>query len=127
MMFGMGMTEIMLIMGIILVVLGPEKIPDVAKLIGKTMREVRKASNLLRDAVMIDDKPKSRKQKQPAFDQALDSPEIEIEKTKNKIIVVNMPDRLKPTDIEEISFAAFIDPTFRPTEVYLHTPYTETF
>lgn len=125
-MFGMGMTEILLILGIILVVLGPEKIPDVARMIGKTMKEVRKASNLLRDAVMIDDKPKPRKQAQPAFDQDFASKDIKLEKPKKEIIIIDMPHRTKPTHIKEIAFAAFFSPTFRPIEVYLHTPYSET-
>lgn len=125
-MFGMGMAEILLITGIILVVLGPEKIPDLARMIGKTMREVRKASNLLRDAVMIEDKPKPRKQKQPSFDQDFETTNVEIAKKKNEIIIVKMPERITPTNIQEIKFAAFVPPTYKPTEVYLHTPYTET-
>ncbi|GEM_PF-6624171 len=124
-MFGMGMTEILLIMGIILVVLGPEKIPDVARMIGKTMREVRKASNLLRDAVMIEDKPTPKKQRQPTFDQE-DSEEV-VEKTKKEVRVETLPKRKFPVDITEIVMAFSKTPSLKPREVYLHIPYVETF
>ena len=127
-MFGMGMTEILLIMGIILVVLGPEKIPDVARMIGKTMREVRKASNLLRDAVMIEDKPTPKKQRQPTFDQ-FDQEESEaiVEKTKKEIRLQTLPKRKFPVDIKEITIAFSETPKLKPRQVYLHVPYVETF
>jgi TatA/E family protein of Tat protein translocase len=54
-MFGISLPELLLIFVLILVVLGPEKIPEVARWIGKGLREVRKASNLMRDALMLDD------------------------------------------------------------------------
>ena len=41
-MFGMGMGELVVILIVALLVLGPDKIPDAAKAIGKTMRELRK-------------------------------------------------------------------------------------
>ncbi len=126
-MFGMGMTEILVIMALILVVLGPEKIPDVARLIGKTMKEVRKASNLLRDAVMIEDLPKPRKQAQPTFDQEFEDPELAVEETKSEIQIVTMTERVKSTRVKEILLTAVLIPAVRPTEVYLHIPYSESF
>ena len=57
-MFGMSMAEIGVILVLALVILGPEKLPEVARTIGKTLREVRKAGNMLRDAIMIEEPPK---------------------------------------------------------------------
>lgn len=54
-MFGISLPELLLIFVLILVVLGPEKLPEVARWVGKGLREVRKASNLMRDALMLDD------------------------------------------------------------------------
>lgn len=54
-MFGFSLTEILVVLVLGLVVLGPEKIPEVARTLGKVMREVRKASNLLRDTMMLED------------------------------------------------------------------------
>jgi TatA/E family protein of Tat protein translocase len=60
-MFGISLPELLLIFVLILVVLGPEKLPEVARWVGKGLREVRKASNLMRDALMLDDDEGYRK------------------------------------------------------------------
>lgn len=52
---GIGFSEILIIMLITLVVVGPEKIPDVARMLGKGVREVRRASNLFRDMFMLEE------------------------------------------------------------------------
>lgn len=54
-MFGISFAELAVIVLLILVVMGPEKIPEVARWAGKGMREIRQASNALRDALMIDE------------------------------------------------------------------------
>ncbi|WP_206524352.1 Sec-independent protein translocase subunit TatA/TatB [Lujinxingia sediminis] len=63
-MFGISFPELMIIAALVLVVAGPEKLPEFARWAGKGMRELRKASNTLRDALMIDDldldKPRKR-------------------------------------------------------------------
>ena len=43
-MFGMGMPEIMLILAVALVVIGPKKLPGLAKTIGRAMGEFKNAS-----------------------------------------------------------------------------------
>ncbi|MFC2040419.1 twin-arginine translocase TatA/TatE family subunit [Chloroflexota bacterium] len=42
--FGMGMGEIALILLVALIIWGPEKLPDIARSLGRTVRSVRKAS-----------------------------------------------------------------------------------
>ena len=44
-MFGLGIWEIAFILIIALLVLGPEKLPKVAKQLGRGMRELRKAAS----------------------------------------------------------------------------------
>jgi sec-independent protein translocase protein TatB len=44
-MFGLGMGEIMIILVLALVLLGPARLPDAAKSIGKAMRDFRKATD----------------------------------------------------------------------------------
>jgi TatA/E family protein of Tat protein translocase len=65
-MFGIGMQELMIILVVALLVLGPTKLPGVARAIGKGMREVRRASDDLRHAVMMEDEPKNRWTPPPA-------------------------------------------------------------
>ncbi len=42
-MFGLGFTEILLILGVALLVFGPEKLPEIARTLGKTMGELRRS------------------------------------------------------------------------------------
>ena len=44
-MFNMGMTEMLIIGAIALVVIGPKKLPDLARALGRGMTEFRKATN----------------------------------------------------------------------------------
>ncbi len=49
--FGIGPWEILLILVIALIVVGPGKLPGIARTLGKTMRAIRKASAELTTAV----------------------------------------------------------------------------
>lgn len=53
--FGIGLGEVLLILVVILLVVGPRKLPEMAKTVGKGLRTVRKAGRELRDAVDLDD------------------------------------------------------------------------
>ena len=44
-MFGLGTWEIVLILGVALIVLGPDKLPTVARKLGKSVRDLRRAAN----------------------------------------------------------------------------------
>ncbi len=54
-MFGMGMPEILLILAIALIVIGPKKLPDIAKSLGRAMGEFKKATNDLKNTINLDD------------------------------------------------------------------------
>ena len=53
-MFGIGATEIILILAVALVVIGPKKLPDIAKALGSVMGEFKRATNDLRESVSVD-------------------------------------------------------------------------
>lgn len=53
--FGVGFGEIFLIFIVILLVVGPQKLPEVARTLGKGLRMVRKASDEFQEAVRMDD------------------------------------------------------------------------
>jgi len=63
-MFGLGMSEIVLILAVALIVIGPKKLPEVAKGLGKGYAEFKKYMNDFKDAVNVDldDKPKPKQQ-----------------------------------------------------------------
>ena len=50
-MFNIGMSEMLIILGVALLVFGPDKLPDVAKKIAKGLKEVRRASDDLRSTL----------------------------------------------------------------------------
>lgn len=55
-MFGIGFPELLLILAIALVVLGPEKLPQIARMIGKGLGEVRRATEEVRAEIERGDK-----------------------------------------------------------------------
>lgn len=56
-MFGIGMPEIILILVVGLIVFGPGKLPEMGRTLGKGLREVKKASNMLTQAINAPDPP----------------------------------------------------------------------
>jgi TatA/E family protein of Tat protein translocase len=44
-MFGIGMPELLLILALALIVLGPKKLPELARALGKGMAEFRRATD----------------------------------------------------------------------------------
>ena len=53
-MFGIGMPEMILILAIALIVIGPKKLPDLAKSLGRAMNEFKKATREIKDSMDID-------------------------------------------------------------------------
>ena len=56
-MFGIGLPELILIMAVALIVVGPEKLPDLAKGLARQLVELKKAANVLKESLHEDDEP----------------------------------------------------------------------
>lgn len=54
-MFGIGLPEFIIIMVIALVVIGPKKLPDIARALGKGLAEFRKASQEIKESLNLDE------------------------------------------------------------------------
>ncbi|MCF8067010.1 MAG: twin-arginine translocase TatA/TatE family subunit [Desulfobacterales bacterium] len=52
-MFGIGMPEMFMILAIALIVIGPKKLPDLAKSIGKALGEFKKATQDVKDSMGV--------------------------------------------------------------------------
>ncbi len=53
-MFGIGMTEMVLIAALALVILGPKKLPDLARSLGKGFAEFKRATNELKSTIDLE-------------------------------------------------------------------------
>jgi len=60
-MFGIGMPEMLLIMAIALIVIGPKKLPDLAKSLGRAFAEFKRATSELKESFEIDSELKDIK------------------------------------------------------------------
>ncbi len=54
-MFGIGVTELGIILVVALLVFGPKRLPELARTLGRGMGEFRRASNELRQSLALDD------------------------------------------------------------------------
>ena len=54
-MFGIGMPELIIIFVVAIIVIGPKKLPDVARALGKGMAEFKKATREFKDSINFDE------------------------------------------------------------------------
>jgi len=108
-MFGMGMPEILLILGIALIVIGPKKLPDLAKSLGRALGEFKSATSDLKESMQIDNELADVKD---AFDQlnsddakkekpSTDKNKAEMDmKTEEALVVDNSDEANQPKDAD---------------------------
>lgn len=63
-MFGIGMTEMILIAAVALVVLGPKKLPDLARSLGKGFAEFKRATNELKNTIDLETRKEEERYQQ---------------------------------------------------------------
>jgi sec-independent protein translocase protein TatA len=92
-MFGIGMPELMIIMVIALIVIGPQKLPDLARSLGKGLAEFKKATDDFKQS--IDTETKNAEEKEQLAKLAEAKLQAEAEKAKEaeelRVKVENVP------------------------------------
>ena len=79
-MFGIGMPELLLILALALIVLGPKKLPELARALGKGMAEFRRATDELKDELrqmeheIEDTSPGATSKDDPSLEKPSDAP-----------------------------------------------------
>ena len=73
-MFGLGFGEVVIILVVALIFLGPERLPEVAKTLGKTMGELRRTMDELRYEITLDDSRPSNRDRAMASNRLPPSP-----------------------------------------------------
>ncbi|MBW2314330.1 MAG: twin-arginine translocase TatA/TatE family subunit [Deltaproteobacteria bacterium] len=100
-MFGIGMTEIVVILVIALLIFGPNKLPELARSLGKGFGEFRRASYDLRQSLMeVTDEPPSNPAPEAAApqrpDQAITPPPPDAPPPKAESEVGPAPSKSEP-------------------------------
>lgn len=72
-MFGLGFWEVLLILAVALLVFGPARLPGLARSLGRGLREFRRASSDLQQAILSADTPEPPP-RAGAADQAAQNP-----------------------------------------------------
>jgi Tat protein translocase TatB subunit len=94
-MFGIGLPELILIMAVALIVVGPDKLPELAKSLGKGIFELKKAASSLKESLNEDDE----EEKTPAWDQ------VDHEKYQDKLLDAykNLPEGAMAENSETVT------------------------
>ena len=94
-MFGIGLPELILIMAVALIVVGPDKLPELAKSLGKGIFELKKAASSLKESLNDDDE----EEKTPAWDQ------VDQEKYQDKLLDAykNLPEGAMAENFETVT------------------------
>ncbi len=98
-MFGIGMPEMILILAVALIVIGPKKLPDLAKSLGRALGEFKRATTDFKESMELDNDIKGVRD---TFDEIKETADITSEFDSKTQAASNSPyDALDEGDIKE--------------------------
>ena len=84
-MFGISMWELILIFSIALIIIGPEKLPDLAKKTGRIIGELKRAVSDLKESVDLEDNITNIKNTVNDFNMNIEKNENKVKKNNKEI------------------------------------------
>lgn len=108
-MFGIGMTEMVLIAALALIILGPKKLPDLARSLGKGFAEFKRATNDLKSTIDLEIKAEDERHNK------------EVSAREEQKIPDNADEALSPLEVEKTSPSSE-DPPSKDAPVVAETP-----
>lgn len=112
-MFGIGMTEMILIAALALIVLGPKKLPDLARSLGKGFAEFKRATNELKSTIDLEIKAEDERHNK------------DVAARQEQKIPDNADAALSPLETEETNPAVENPPTEEASVVAENSPETQ--
>lgn len=103
-MFGIGLPEMLLIMALALIVVGPDKLPDLARSLAKGLMDLKKTAESLKGSFAEQDNPLN--EIRPELEEAAKS-------LKNNLLDIPPYERDTPTQLDQV-----IPPAERAAEAY---------
>ncbi len=64
-MFSIGMSELLIIMLLVLILFGPKRLPELARSLGRSLNELRRAAEDVKEELQVDDFEDMDIQKRP--------------------------------------------------------------
>jgi len=96
-MFGIGMPEMLVILALALIVIGPKKLPDLAKSLGRAMREFKKATSEFKETIQLESELSEVKETFNDFsDEVKDAVDLNLEPEKQKADKIGSDDEKNP-------------------------------
>ncbi len=120
-MFGLGIGEILVILVVILLVLGPDKMPGIARMLGRGMAEFRRASRDLRETFETElsrpdaqEKAPKRKSPYPAEPKLIDATIEPYKPEPPPKTVAGQPPQAVPTQADALHDSESVEPEKNP-------------
>ncbi len=112
-MFGIGMTEMILIAALALIVLGPKKLPDLARSLGRGFAEFKRATNELKSTIDMEIKAEEERHNKKVAAQG----EQKIPQNGDEALSPAAVDLPVPPDVDVKTVADAETPDAAPAEV----------